>query len=178
MDEKEKQLIKGIKSGKEDAIRKMINKYGERLMQYINSIINDVETSKDIFQITWIKVMERIDTFDEKMPFSPWLFRIARNCAYDFLKRESRKVSLEANRGVIPCSMEKFTQNIENEELIKKIVDKLGEKHREIIFLRFFEEKSYLEISKILNIPEGTVKSRLKRALDEMIKIHQKLSGE
>ncbi len=172
-EKREKELIKDIKKRKRKSLEILVDNYGEKLMQYIFSITNDMEISEDIFQITWIKVMEKIDTFNENMPFSPWLFRIARNSAYDHIKRGKKKVKLDRAKNL--KLEENIEDKLEKKDLISKLLSLLNESQREIIFLRFFEEKNYNEISEILRIPIGTVKSRLKRSIEFLGKFYREI---
>lgn len=170
----EQKLIGKVKKGNRKSLEKLIDKYGEKLMQYLFSITNDRELSEDLFQLTWIKVMEKIETFKDNMPFSPWLFRIARNSAYDYLKRETRKIEMGENRNVFK-TVSNIEEEFEKKDFTEKLLSLLNKEQREIIFLRFFEEKNYSEISEILKIPMGTVKSRLKRTIEYLGKIYREL---
>jgi len=74
--------------------------HGEALMRYLYSIMGTRESAEDVFQDSWVKVMEKISLFDSTMSFRPWLFRVARNAAYDALRRKKRWWSLDIGQSM------------------------------------------------------------------------------
>ena len=174
----ERQLILQMKQGQLDAAGGLMDLHGESLMRYIHSILGSREAAEDAFQESWVKVMEKIDGFDNEMSFAPWLFRIARNAAYDALRRKRRWWPINTTRQA-PESNEldkqvadptDFGHQVEARETIGRLLKSLPPDFREVLFLRFFKDQSYEEIAEYCHLPLGTVKSRLKRGLDYLAK--------
>ncbi len=96
----ERQLISQLKKGDTDAAGALMDLHGEALMRYLYSIMGSRESAEDVFQDSWVKVMEKISLFDSSVSFRPWLFRVARNAAYDALRRKKRWWSLDTGQSV------------------------------------------------------------------------------
>ena len=169
----ERQLILQLKRGQTDAAGRLMDHYGESLMRYLFSILGNREAAEDVFQESWVKVMQKIEQFHHEMAFAPWLFRIARNTAYDTLRTRKRWWSLDTGSGknseervldmADPTDME---NQVVARQTAKALLKSLSPNYREVLFLRFLEDRSYEEIAGICGLPLGTVKSRLKRGLD------------
>jgi RNA polymerase sigma-70 factor, ECF subfamily len=119
--------------------------------------------------------MEKYRLFDMDMSFRPWLFRIARNVAYDALRRKKRWWSLDTGQssesGERPVEIADSTDighQVVARETVRHLLGLLAPMYREVLYLRFFQDQSYEEIADLCHLPLGTVKSRLKRGLDSM----------
>jgi RNA polymerase sigma-70 factor (ECF subfamily) len=173
LDLEERQLISQLKQGNTDAAGTLMDLHGEVLMRYLYSIMGTREAAEDVFQDSWVKVMEKINLFNTEMSFKPWLFRIARNVAYDTLRRKKRWWSLDTGRSTesgeqpmeIPDPTD-FGHQVVARETVKRLLGSLAPAYREVLCLRFFQDQSYEEIAEFCRLPLGTVKSRLKRGLD------------
>lgn len=173
----EAQRILQLKQGQTEAAALLMDHYGEALMRYLFSILGNRESAEDVFQEVWVKVMEKIGLYKEDMPFAPWLFRIARNAAYDALKGRRRWWSLDTGSGK---GMDEDVPELESpldlghevitQQTVGRLMNKLSPDHREVLMLRFFQDLSYEEIAGLCSLPLGTVKSRLKRGLEHLAK--------
>jgi RNA polymerase sigma-70 factor, ECF subfamily len=169
----ELQLISQLKKGDTDAAGALMALHGEALMRYLYSIMGTREAAEDVFQDSWVKVMEKISLFDSNVSCRPWLFRVARNAAYDSLRRKKRWWSLDTGPSLedgdrpmeIPDPKD-FGRQVVAQETVKRLLESLTPACREVLHLRFFEDQSYEEIAELCHLPLGTVKSRLKRGLD------------
>lgn len=128
------------------------------------------EDIKDILQNVFIKVYKNIYDFDTTLTFSSWIYRITRNEMIDWYRKEKRTphTSLEASDTMLQTivSDSDVTQSVIDSHMsdhLKSIIETLPEKYRDIVLLRFFEDKSYDEIADILTIPPGTVAVRINR---------------
>jgi len=174
----EPQLILQLKQGQLEAAGGLMDLHGESLMRYLYTILGSREAAEDAFQETWIKVMEKIARFDNQTIFAPWLFRIARNTAYDALRRRRRLWPLSATRQTQElkgpdaeiADPKDFSRQLETRDTLGHLLTSLSPDFREVLFLRFFQDQSYEEIAKHCHLPLGTVKSRLKRGLDYLAK--------
>ncbi len=142
----------------------------DSLFNFIYRMTFEKEVAQDIFQETWLKVIKNIERYNPEIPLKIWLFQIAKNLCKDYARRlKARRKSLELIRNEEIVKGEKFLP--QEEERLRACLSKLPVKYREVIHLRFFEELEYEEIGKILNIPSGTVKSRVNRGLERLKKI-------
>jgi RNA polymerase sigma-70 factor, ECF subfamily len=174
----EQQLILQLKEGRADAAGGLMDLHGESLMRYLHSILASHDAAEDAFQESWIKVMEKIDKFDNDFTFASWLFRIARNVAYDALRKKRRWWQINYWQEVSEYNeLEKeiadptdWGRRIEDSETAARLLELLPPEFREVLFLRFFHDQSYGQIAAQCHLPLGTVKSRLKRGLDFLAK--------
>lgn len=172
--ENEGQRILELKRGRMDAAGTLMDHYGESLMRYLHSILGNREAAEDVFQEVWIKVMRKIGRFRDGEAFGPWLFRVARNTAYDALRGRKRWWSLDTGSGKededVPevADPADFSRRVIARETVRRVMGELTPGFREVLELRFIEERSYDEIAAICRLPLGTVKSRLKRGLERL----------
>jgi RNA polymerase sigma-70 factor (ECF subfamily) len=179
----EKFLIKELKKFNEEAFDYFVIKYQNMIISYINKILNNQDEAWNISQEVFISVFKNINTFREESSLKTWLFKIARNYSINRIKYLSvRKVnkhqSIEQKKENYPNYDISISENPfvklkkkEEKELLDKALDKLKEKDKEIIILRDLNELNYDEISEILEISLGTVKSRLFRAREKLKEI-------
>lgn len=152
MDDRE--IINKIRSGNKEAFKFIVEKYMKLAYSVAYSIVGSREEALDISQEAFIRVYRNLKKFDVSKPFLPWFIKILKNIAIDRIRKEKvRLIPLEVveNKGVsaeIKLELERALANLNEEE-------------RQIIFLRHFDGYSYKEIAEILDIPIGTVMSRL-----------------
>ncbi|MBO4343472.1 MAG: sigma-70 family RNA polymerase sigma factor [Clostridia bacterium] len=171
-------LAKKASDGDVNSFEKIVRKYEKYVCAVAYSVLRDREETFDASQEVFLKLYHSIGSFKGESSFSSWLYRITKNCALDFLrKRKERPLSLtvsdENDEGskVLDVSdeseknsPEKALVSKERKELLYEAISELSDEHREIIVLRDINGYSYSEISDMLSIEEGTVKSRLFRA--------------
>jgi RNA polymerase sigma-70 factor (ECF subfamily) len=170
--DREQALIRALREGRYECLGELVDLHGEGLMRYLVSILGSRDSAEDAFQDTWVRVMRRIASFRGDRPFAPWLFRIARNRAYDHLRwRRLRTLlgagSREADHATpeIPTE-DAFGDRLASRDTAAKVLVTLSPRLREVLCLRFLHELSYEEIAAVCGVPIGTVKSRLARALE------------
>jgi RNA polymerase sigma-70 factor (ECF subfamily) len=169
--------IARLKRGDLSALAALMTPYQHRLYRFLVRLTQDPAAAEDLFQQTWLRVVEKIGRYDARLHFDPWLFSVARNLAIDYL-RQRRGSSLDApdDTGVAP--VERLTADdpdplerlleFERGEVLAAAVAKLPLIHREVLTLRFEEEMKLEEIAEVAGIPLSTVKSRLSRALEAL----------
>lgn len=163
-----------LRSGDIDAIAGLMECYQHRLYRYLLRLVSQPSTAEDLFQQTWLRVMERIQKYDTQRSFEGWLFAVAHNLAIDYLRRRqpesldeptySGETQLDLTRSTDPGALDQLLSK-ERADLVVDAVADLPVSFREVITLRFEEEMKLEEIAVALELPMGTVKTRLHRAL-------------
>jgi len=162
----------------------IIKRYEERLARYIRRITNiSEEELEDILQEIFIQAYKNLNDFDKNLKFSSWIYRIAHNKTIDnYRRRESRPKILEAKENEILLSLIEDNNHFQDEverklmaQSINEVLSQLKTNYREVLVLRFLEEKSYEEISDILRKPIGTVGTLINRAKKEFAKTANKM---
>ena len=171
-------LINEILDGSDVAFEKLIQKYQDKVFNVIFRYIGNYEDSLDLTQQVFINVFRKIDSFKGKCAFSTWLYRIAFNEAVSFLriKRKEKTINIDndfrgeenqKSQNLIPASKDSPSLKTENSELQNKIYSALSQidsDSRQILILREVEACTYEEIADIVQLPLGTVRSKLHRA--------------
>ena len=170
--------------GREDAFRELVRRYERPIFSLIYRMVRDRETSEDLAQDTFIKVLNHIDRYRPEFRLSSWLFKIANNLTIDHLRRRRvDTISIEGAPDAVTAESAKATsiavvsasesplEELESRELgtaIERAIGKLRPEYRACIMLRHVEDKSYEEIAEIVKLPLGTVKTYIHRARHEL----------
>ncbi len=158
-----------------DALDLLIERYERRLYRFLLRMAGRPDDADDLFQQTWIQVLEKIGRYDGRREFEPWLFSVARNLAIDYLRR-TRPDSLDEPRPSGGMGAEHLASpgasalerllSGERAAILDRGMQMLPAIYREVLALRFEEAMKLDEISEVLRVPLPTVKSRVARALD------------
>lgn len=169
--------IEKILKGDIDAFEILINKYNKKVYGYIVKSVKNKHIAEELTQEVFLKVYRNLNNFDKNKSFSVWLFTIARNTTIDYFKIANNRHTYELNEELDSSRINNPSQNPvdiiekkEKREKIDTIIDSLPDKYKELILLKYFEELSYCEISKRLNVPVNKVKWRLYEARKKIIK--------
>jgi RNA polymerase sigma-70 factor (ECF subfamily) len=159
-------LMRRVQNGDMVAFSELATRYKDRLMNVINRMIRSQQEAEDIVQETFIRVYQHRDSFDFKHCFSTWIYTIALNLARNELRKRKRFkffdiYDLQGKESEIAVEM-KLPNNMG--KAIENAMGTLPEKYKSAFVLRDIQELPYDEIAKIMNIPLGTVKSRVNRA--------------
>ena len=170
----DEELILRFQKGDEQSYIELVNRYRDRLINFIYRFVNDIESAEDIVQDALLKVYTHKHYYKNIAKFSTWLYTIAGNLAKTELrKKKTRKVTNLSQMGPEDKDYEltsnepetdKATQNEYLEKRIQIAINKLPLHFKTVTILREIQELSYEEISKIVDVPLGTVKSRINRA--------------
>jgi RNA polymerase sigma-70 factor, ECF subfamily len=169
-----------LRRGDLDALSSLVSRYQNRLYRFLLRLVHDRSEAEDLFQQTWIHVAEKIRRFDPNRNFDSWLFTVARNLAIDHLRRirpssldqpvsddESQGTALDRLVAKEPAALDRVLEN-ERASRLGTALDELPLVYREVMTLRFEEEMKIEEIAQVLSVPLSTVKSRLRRSLEQM----------
>ena len=167
----DEKLILRFQEGDINAYNELVKRYKERLLNFVLRYFNNVEQAEDVVQDTLIKLYTHASYYKNVAKFSTWIFTIAKNNALTELRKNKRKKtdSLWTDDGQvidINSKEESLDSKVQNEiaiDQLNKFLDEIPENFRMAVVLRDFQELSYEEISKILEIPIGTIKSRINR---------------
>ena len=167
----DEKLILRFQEGDINAYNELVKRYKDRLLNFVLRYFNNVEQAEDVVQDTLIKLYTHASYYKDVAKFSTWIFTIAKNNALTELRKNKRKKtdSLWTDDGQvidINSKEESLDSKVQNEIAIgqlNKFLDEIPENFRMAVVLRDFQELSYEEISKILEIPIGTIKSRINR---------------
>lgn len=171
-------VAEGLRRHDPELLDELIVRYQHRLLRYLLYLTGNREQAEDMFQETWMRVLQRGSQYTGAARFDTWLFTIARNLVID-MRRKRQMASLEemAEAGGMERTLEtpsgdksplEQLQTVENGKLVTQVLLELDPLHREAIVLRFHEEMTLEEISQVTMTPLSTVKSRLYRGLAAM----------
>jgi len=180
------ELLDKFGAGDETAFRELVTRYKNSLYTFLSNFLNSRELVEDVFQETFIQLFTSRESFDPTRPLRPWLFTIAANKAKDALRKQHRTAALPIGSLVDSEEMsfgdalnvltsyettpyEKIEEN-ETATRVRHIIETMPENLREILILSYFNKFSYKQMSQILSIPIGTVKSRLHAAVGRFAK--------
>jgi len=174
----ENSLIQKILSGEEDAYAEIVKIYLDPIYNFVFRLAGDRDAADDLTQETFVKAWKNLARFDKKRNFKTWLFTIAKNTAYDWLKKKKE----------IPFSTfadeegESWLENVADEDILpdeilersdlaeemEKIIEKIPVHYRAILLLHYKEDFSLREIAEIIGEPYNTIKSRHRRGLGRL----------
>jgi RNA polymerase sigma-70 factor, ECF subfamily len=164
-----------LRRGDPDALAAAILRYQHRLFRYLLRFVGDPSAAEDLFQQTWLRVMESLRRYDARRSFEAWLFSVAHNLAVDHL----RKVRPDSLDDPLPSGRLRADEVAETQpDALQQVIEweragavsaamlELPAIHREVLTLRFEEDLKLEQIAGIVQVPVSTVKSRLQRALE------------
>jgi len=175
------QLIEQFLGGDDEAFKKLLNRYVKQIYNFLYQLTKDTSSLDDLSQETFLKAWKNLRRFDKSKNFQVWLFAIAKNTAYDFLRKQKRAPVPFYEDEEIAGGLEEITDNEplphelhEKKELKQELAEKLGEipeSYRLVLLMRYKDDFSIAEIAEILNKPYNTVKSHHLRALQALRKV-------
>ena len=184
-------LLNYFRQGQAEAFGALVRRYERELYGYLRRYLGDAELAEDVFQNTFLQLFTKAGQYEPGRPVRPWLYTIATHQAIDALRRNGRHqvLSLDQNRrelpdGEIRSLLELLetrgpgtveqVQGEERRERVRASVDNLPDFLRQVLVLAYYQGLKYREIADVLDIPVGTVKSRLHAAL---VRLQEAWSG-
>lgn len=161
-------LLSKVANKDSAAFQQLYDLFADRVYRYAFTILHNKHLAEEIAQETMVAVWKSADRFAGRSKASTWIFGIARNQALTLLRKEKRTETV-AEPELVQADPSK---HILAHERVMKALNRLSDDHREVVYLTFYEGLSYGEIAGILDIPPGTVKSRMfhaKRKLAEVL---------
>ncbi|MGC4101826.1 RNA polymerase sigma factor [Ferruginibacter sp.] len=170
----ETDLVTALQKHSKSAFEYLYHNYKGALLTVIKQLIDDEETASDVLQEVFVTAWKNINKYDAaKGRLFTWLYNVTRNCAINTTRSKAYK-SQQKNDSL--SNYVNYTDNLPGQELninkigLRKQVQQLREDYKNVLELSYFNGYTHEEIAKILGIPEGTVKTRLRNALIELRK--------
>jgi len=170
----DEELIKKFQDGDLYAYDLIVRRYKDQLLNFAYRFLGNLEESEDVVQETFLRLYKNRNAYKQIAKFSTWIYTIAGNLAKTELrKRKRRKLVSISELGFeekeyeiqdLKADTERQTDSILKEKIIRNAIESLPFRFKQVIILRDIQELSYEDISSILRIPLGTVKSRVNRA--------------
>ncbi|UOR10567.1 RNA polymerase sigma factor SigW [Halobacillus amylolyticus] len=177
-----RQKIKAVRKGDQSAFEDIVSFYQNKVYYICYRMIGNAYEAEDLAQEAFIRAYTNIHTFDERRKFSTWLYRIATNLTIDRIRKKKPDYYLDAEvRGtdgldmysqlaIDQASPEEEVESLELQSYIHREILALPPKYRSVIVLRYLDELALQEIAEILDIPVGTVKTRVHRGREALRK--------
>lgn len=182
VEEVERELLHKCRAGDWKAYEPIVRAYEGRLFGTAVGLVHNAEDARDLVQDTFVRAFNSMELYDPERPFIGWILSVCRNICIDFLRRRKFGRALEDERDGKPLQIadpgaetDRFLLDKETRSLIQEALVALSDEHREVLVLKDMQDLEYGEIAEILNIPQGTVASRvyyarqaLRQALENM----------
>lgn len=183
--EADREMLEAVLQGDNTAYRGLVEKYQERIYAMVYGMLRNREDARDITQEAFVKAYHKLATFRLESSFYTWLYRIAMNMAIDFMRKRKRRgetsgfdeavAARDGDGGISEVHHgDSPSRVLERKQLYSQIMDamdKLPADQKQVILLRELEGLPYKEIAEIMDIPEGTVMSRLFYARKKLQKL-------
>ena len=167
-------LVEATLSGNRQAFGALVERYQDRLFNTLVRVLGSPDDASEVLQDAFVQAYTKLETFRGSSQFYTWMYRVALNMACSYRRRNKRRYdeqSVEQIRelsGAEPVDQslppEQLAMRVEQTELVQAALLEISEEHRQILVLREMEDCSYEAIAEILDLPVGTVRSRLFRA--------------
>jgi RNA polymerase sigma-70 factor (ECF subfamily) len=174
-------------TGDRKLFSELVQRYERELYNYLRRYLGDAEQAEDVFQTACLMVHLKCDQFEPGRRFRPWLYAVATNAAIDAQRREKRHraVSLDRNRKDVRQEEPRLTEmllseepspfaeasRLESGEWVQAALEELSGQMRDVVHLVYFQGLKYREAAEALNVPVGTIKSRMNAAVNKLYEI-------
>ncbi len=165
------ELILKMRQGDMSALAEIFERYKERIYRTALAITRDPAAAEDILQESFVRLFSHADRLRTDTPVGPWLYRVAVNLSADWLSHRRRWFEVLQHlieRWTAPIRVERAVEERELQEKVHRAIRSLPVAQQVVIVLHYLEGMSLKEIAEILEIPEGTVKSRLYHAREAL----------
>ncbi len=179
----DQELIRLFISGNHNALETLINRHQRKLFSYILLIVKDKHLAEDVFQDTFIKIINtlRAGSYNEEGKFLPWAMRIAHNLIIDFF-RKSKRMPFKENSEEYDLfdTLKVYDETIEDKLIttqihndVKRLIEHLPDEQKEVLKMRHYEDMSFKEIAQVTDVSINTALGRMRYALINLRKLIQ-----
>lgn len=181
-------LITECLKGGTNAFGELVRRYQDRLYNTVYRLVGHMEDAQDVVQETFLNAYQSLNNFKQESQLFTWLYRIAINTAISHKRKHRAVVSIDTSRNG-EAGMEPFDgsetsrpghamERAEDERQVQDALNRLSPEHRIVLILKDMDELKYEEIAEILEVPIGTVRSRLHRARQELRDVFKRSGKE
>ena len=177
----DQELIGKYLAGNESALEKIIRRHKNRVFAYILMVVKDKELAEDLFQDTFIKVINtfRSGQYKEEGKFIQWVMRIAHNLIFDYFRKAKRIPIVENNDDYdifdkVRIPVESVEEQLITEQIhrdVKKLIDYLPKEQKEVLVMRHYGDMSFKDIAEVTNVSINTALGRMRYALINLRKL-------
>jgi RNA polymerase sigma-70 factor (ECF subfamily) len=182
----EHRLIEQCRKGQTAAFGELVRRYQDRLFNTVYRLVDSTEDAQDVVQEAFLHAYQSLDRFKGDSQFFTWLYRIAVNSAISLQRKQRSTVRLSVDRGgqgsvPEPHDVSEFSQpdqaleRADEERRIQSALNRLSAEHRAVLILKDLEDQKYETMAEILQVPIGTIRSRLHRARLELRGVLEKM---
>lgn len=165
-------LVQRAKAGDRQAYGELVHRHRQGVVNVVYRLCGDPELAEDMAQEAFIRAWQKLNSYQPRAPFRNWLYRIASNLTLDSLRREKATVDIsDLPLAAAGEGLEQAVENLERAEIVRSAIQNLPPASRTVLVLREYEGLSYQAISDTLDIPIGTVMSRLNYARKSLAKL-------
>ena len=164
----ERSLIAAARDGSEPAVEELFRRFWPDLHRAAFLIVRDAAAAEDIAQEAFLAALRALDRFDRRRPLGPWLHRIAANRAIEWSRARAVRGEVAVAEGGLEGAAPEPAAELDPGDEVGAAVAALPVEQRAVVILRYLLEYTPGEIAKMLELPRGTVNSRLRRGLDEL----------
>ena len=161
-------LISRARGGDREAFGALVEQYRDNVYRLAYRMCGNAYDADEAAQEAFVAAWRALPNFRGDAKFSTWLYRLTTNAAIDVMRREKRHQTVGDGEMVDVAddadSPQETVERTEQQEAVQKALSTLSEEYREVLLLRYMEELDYAEIAEVLQLPSGTVKSRINRA--------------
>lgn len=167
-------LVEGIQNGDKKAAELLVKRWHKRLVSFSHKLVHNVATAEDIVQDSWVIILKNSGKLKDKRKFKTWAFRIIHNRSIDWMRKEQRNHDVESAAQYSTLGKDPEDKT----EALFKVLKQLKDKDRIILSLFYLEGNNIYEIAEILDVPVGTIKSRIFYAREHLKKKYKEVYHE
>ncbi|MBL7189305.1 MAG: sigma-70 family RNA polymerase sigma factor [Phycisphaerae bacterium] len=169
-------LVMDCQSGRVKALEILVSRWQKRLWRYAFRLIGDSEAAWDITQESWLGIIRGISRLNDPARFRPWAYKIVTNKTHDWIRKSITMKQTGSDRfdKLRAKEVQDHRQPQNNDTGVRELLEKLDMRKKVVLSLYYFEQLTVPEIGAALKIPDGTVKSRLHNARNELKRLWQK----
>ena len=161
-------LISRARGGDREAFGELVEQYRDNVYRLAYRMCGNTYDADEAAQEAFVAAWRALPNFRGDAKFSTWLYRLTTNAAIDVMRREKRHQTVGDGEMIEVAddadSPQETVERTEQQEAVQEALSTLSEEYREVLLLRYMEELDYAEIAEVLQLPSGTVKSRINRA--------------
>lgn len=167
----DEELVRAIQEGDVLAYEQLVTRYEHRLLSFAYRIVGSHEAAEEVVQDALFAVYKTIDRIDTARKFSSYVYEITKHAAISYLRREHHTMTLDESVSIDgEKAMYENLGRSETQGKVREAVQSLPQKYRDVLQLYYFDELSYEEIAKKLDVPINTIRTHLRRAKSELAK--------